>query len=180
MEIERYLALRSVVHERGYGEEYEWAQTMTICENADEFWTQYAWVVISSGLKNQVARSVWAKVKDAIDHKVPVATVFGHAGKSAAIETGYKNRHAMLAGFLAAQDKLTYLESLPYIGGITKFHLARDLGLDCAKPDRHLVRIAAQYGMTTDAMCRKLSLETGDRIGAVDIVIWRAANLGLV
>ena len=62
MEIERYLALRDAVHKRGFGEEYEWAQNLKLCADPDEFWTQYAWVVISSGLKNQAALSVWTKV----------------------------------------------------------------------------------------------------------------------
>jgi hypothetical protein len=175
-----YLKLREIVHNRGFGEEYEWAQNLSLCSDPDEFWTQYAWVVISSGIKNQAALSIWTKVKDAIDRQIPVSTVFAHRGKAAAIDTGYRDRRRMLEGFTAAQDKLAHLETLPFIGGITKYHLARDLGLDVAKPDRHLVRIAAGYGMTTEAMCRKLSLETGDRVGAVDIVIWRAANLGLV
>ena len=48
------------------------------------------------------------------------------------------------------------------------------------KPDRHLVRIAEHYGTDCFTMCQKLSDEIGDRVGTVDYVIWRAANLKLI
>ena len=67
-------------------------------------------------------------LKDAIEQQVPVAAVFGHKGKSAAIQSGHTNRHEMLAGFVASQYKLSYLESLPYIGSITKYPLGQGLG----------------------------------------------------
>ena len=60
---------------------------------------------------------------------------------------------------------------------ITCWHLAKNYGHDCAKPDRYLTRIAGAEG--THDLCARLAKETGDRIATVDLVIWRAANLGL-
>ena len=67
---------------------------------------------------------------------------------------------------------------MPHIGPITKFHLARNLGLDYAKPDRHLVKIALAFGYSNvQAFCREASELTGDKIGLVDLVFWRFAVL---
>jgi thermostable 8-oxoguanine DNA glycosylase len=52
--------------------------------------------------------------------------------------------------------------------------------MDFAKPDRHLVRIAKSYKLEVEEMCLNLSKQTGERIGVVDVVIWRAANLGFI
>jgi len=74
---------------------------------------------------------------------------------------------------------MAFLASLPWIGEITKYHLGKNLGtLDTAKPDRHLVRIAGAEG--AHALCARLARATGDKVATVDVVIWRAANLGLL
>ena len=52
--------------------------------------------------------------------------------------------------------------------------------MDVAKPDRHLVRISEVSGETAEALCQRLSDASGDRVATVDLVIWRAANLGVV
>jgi hypothetical protein len=83
-------------------------------------------------------------------------------------------------GGVPAADKLSFFESLPWIGPITKYHLAKNFGVECCKPDRHLVRIARQYDMTPDELCRKLAEETGNSVNTVDTVLWRAANLGFI
>ncbi len=74
--------------------------------------------------------------------------------------------------------KIIYLGSLPFIGDITKYHLARNLGIDVAKPDRHLTRLAKIFHYDdVQEMCKYLSDKTGDRIGTVDVVLWRYCTL---
>lgn len=80
----------------------------------------------------------------------------------------------------AADDKLAFCESLPWIGGITKYHLAKNFGADVAKPDVHLKRLADAAGCTAQALCDRLARETGYRVGTVDVVLWRACAIGLV
>jgi hypothetical protein len=73
------------------------------------------------------------------------------------------------------------LERIPFLGKITKYHAAKSLGFDCIKPDRHLVRIAKEHGyIDCNTMCNFISAETGDKVSLVDIVLWRAANLGMI
>lgn len=74
--------------------------------------------------------------------------------------------------------RTAYLETLPWIGKITKYHLARNLGIDVAKPDRHLMRLSEKFGFASvQEMCENISRKTGDRIGLVDLILWRDANL---
>jgi hypothetical protein len=49
-------------------------------------------------------------------------------------------------------ERLEYLGSLPWIGAITKYHAARNFGVDCVKPDIHLTRLAALL-RTTPRSC---------------------------
>lgn len=130
-------------------------------------------------MREQVARGIYDKVIGAIAERRPVGEVFRNRLKVVAIEKMRRDYRGVFSAFKAAADPLEFL-GLPFIGKVTKYHLARNLGMDFAKPDRHLTRIAAKYNTNVHELCRALSLESGDRIGTVDVVLWRATNLGII
>lgn len=71
-------------------------------------------------------------------------------------------------------DPINRLQSLPFIGPITSWHLAKNLGLDVAKPDRHLVRVSEHLGfLSADDLCRELAASTGEQAKVVDLIVWR-------
>ena len=79
------------------------------------------------------------------------------------------------------KDKLSTpekLQALSYIGPVTCFHLARNIGLlDCVKPDLHLIRLANHWGFADcTSMCKKMGEGSGLPLGIVDLVIWYAAS----
>jgi hypothetical protein len=56
--------------------------------------------------------------------------------------------------------------------------LAKNLGVDTAKPDRHLVRVAEATGYSSPAtLCEHLARIVGDAAAVVDVVIWRFATI---
>ena len=133
------------------------------------------YVVINAGLRNQVAEVIFSRVlKNGL-------TAIGHEGKRKAIEEGIKRKtewFGTLKSLETTKEVLNFLESLPWIGSITKYHLARNLGIDVAKPDRHLTRLAKIFQCNdVQEMCQKISKETGDRLGTVDLILWRKCNL---
>jgi len=68
--------------------------------------------------------------------------------------------------------------SFDYIGPVTCFHLAKNLGVDVVKHDRHLVRYASYMGFRdATELCEMISRITGDRVAVVDLVLWRFATL---
>jgi hypothetical protein len=180
MKPETYLELKNQIIQRGYEKEVAWAESLNPCLSPDKFLDEYIWVVLNAGMKEQVARGIFSKIQEAMQNDIPILEVFAHKGKADAISKMLGSYQQVFCDFQKAADKLTYLESLSWIGKITKYHLARNLGIDCVKPDRHLVRIAKYYGITCFDMCEKLSKETGDNLSTVDLVIWRAANLGII
>lgn len=180
MKVSEFLDLRQKVISAGYGDEIAWQESVTEPEVADEFLWQYIWVVISAGMKNQVARVIEQRIVEAYNNKRPISTAFRHRGKVKAIEYMIANHDDIFDKYLEADNRLDFLESLPFIGKITKYHLAKNLGEDVVKPDRHLIRIAQKEGVTPLVLCELLAKKTGYRIGTVDLILWRAANLGLI
>lgn len=180
---EKYLDLKEFVIDQGYAHEVYYYQDIPECNTAVTFAFEAIWAICNSGMKNQVARKIYNRVLTAMIDKKPLIDVFKHKGKVKAIESIWENRAVCFARYLAQEDNehsLIELEKLPWIGKVTKYHLAKNLGMDVCKPDRHLVRIAEKYNTTPEKLCQKLSDATGDRIATVDYVIWRAANLGKI
>lgn len=180
MTVAEYLTLKRAIIARGYAEMIEWSEGLKPVADPDLFWEEYAWVVLNSGMKEQIARQIWEKVRPAVRNGFGAGSVFGYKAKARGIDLVYAGRLALLRTYRKTPDaeKMAWLQTLPFIGPITVYHLAKNYGFDCAKPDRHLVRIAGAEG--THALCARLARETGDRIATVDVVIWRAANLKLV
>lgn len=180
MKTYEFWRLRQQVVDAGYGDEIIWQESVKEPDTADEFMWQYIWVVISSGMKNQIARIIEQRIVEAYNWKWAISTVFNHKGKVKAIDNMIANHDRIFDEYLEAEDKLAFLKSLPYIGDITKYHLAKNLGVDCVKPDRHLVRISAMYNETPQSICERLARETGYRVATVDLILWRAGNLGVI
>jgi len=149
-------------------------------DDPEGFLFEYIYVVLNAGMREQVARKIYDRIVKAVVDGVPVASVFGNRRKVAAILLMMMDYRKVFRGLIAAGDKLGYLEGLPFIGRVTKYHLARNLGLDYAKPDRHLSRLASRYGTDVQSFCEGISRQSGDRVGTVDVVLWRAANLGII
>lgn len=185
-----------MVLEAGFGSELLWQRDRpleTLTESG--FLQETAWVVLSAGMREAIVRRKFPEiarcfldwrsateiVRRADDCVSRAICVFGHQPKVQAI--------AQAATILAAKgfesllddmtlDPVATLRQFPYIGPITVFHLAKNLGIPVAKPDRHLCRMAHALGFRSPhALCAEIAAFVGDPVGVVDIVLWRYATL---
>lgn len=151
--------------------------------DATDFALRVAYVILNSGMRWRVAKDIWERMRPSLLQTGEVADTFGHPGKKKSIDQVMRDREAYFEGFGHAWGEgrdsvVAYCETLPHIGGITKFHLAKNLGLDVAKPDVWLERVAADSGEDVQTMCERLSSASGDRVATVDYVIWKACQQG--
>lgn len=177
-----YFRIRKEIIEKGYSKEIEWCNNIPNLKELDKksFFREYVWVVISSGMKNQVAEKIfenfWIDIQ--LDSKTINFDVIRHPNKNKAIKKVYNRLDFYFDHFLKSKNKLLFLKNLPHIGDTTKYHLARNLGFNFAKPDRHLVRIANHFEYDdVQEFCKKISQLTNEKIGVVDLVFWRFANI---
>jgi endonuclease III len=69
------------------------------------------------------------------------------------------------------------LKKLPYIGKVTCFHLARNIGLlEFVKPDLHLVRMANHWGFKDSVSLCEAVRPVGMPLGVVDLILWFSAS----
>lgn len=161
----------------------EWQETVAPPARADDFAREAIFVICNSGMKHTVARKIFDRVMLALDRDEPARSVFGHTGKAAAIEKIWISRERLFAAFsgLASdRERLDFCAQMPWIGDITKYHLAKNFGIDVAKPDVHLDRLARAIGTTPQSMCAGLAAATGYRIATVDLILWFACARGVI
>jgi hypothetical protein len=171
-----YQKAKALCITNGYQNEIDGVEKRKIeDQTADDFGRQFMYVILNSGMNNKIAEGIYIK---AMKHGM---TAIGHPGKRAAIEEGLIRKQEWfneLKTKKTLNEQLVFLESLPWIGPITKYHLARNLGIDVAKPDRHMVRVAHHFNLPNiQKMCEAISLKTGERVGTVDVIIWRAMHI---
>ena len=191
-----YLSAKTRVRSAGFSHEIEWQSSRRLSDVDEQtFLREAAWVVLSAGMRETVVRDKFPRISEAflewrsgreIVAAVPACrqhalAVFRHEGKIDAI-LEIASRVAR-AGFIEtrrciANQGVGYLRTFPYIGPVTAFHLAKNLGLDIVKPDRHLVRIAGASGFASpDALCREIAAVIDEKLNVIDIVLWRFATL---
>ncbi len=194
--VENYCFIKNIIIAAGYKDEITWQENIKLDDISEsDFLRESAWVVLSSGMRESVVRNKfrdlsrifynWESANKIVIHsfacKLEALTVFNHQPKVDAIVSiasivdsyGFSRYKSLIQ-----EDSMENLMMLPFIGPATAFHLAKNIGIDVVKPDRHLVRYAQASGYETPRdMCAAISDITGDRLSVVDLVLWRFATI---
>ena len=171
---QQFKLIAKAVREAGYALAIHWSENIRPPTTARRFASEAIYVICNSGMSNIVALGIYKKCMEELLAGRSCKTVFGHPGKSTAIDQIWKDRVMLFRRFLRTDDLIAFCETLPWIGPITKFHLSKNLGSNVAKPDVHMLRLAKLSGTTAQALCERLSRETGYRAATVDLILWRA------
>jgi hypothetical protein len=191
-----YLDAKQLVISAGYAHEIDWQEDVSFDDLTEaRFLHEFTWVVFSSGFRESVLRGKYAAlvkafcgltgaadvVRNRRDCRRSALRVFGHHGKVTAVlsvcnligSEGFDSfRHQIEMG------GVEFIDRLPFMGPATSYHLAKNIGLDVVKPDRHLVRIASASGFECPKdFCESINAVVGDALSVIDIVIWRYATL---
>ncbi len=188
-------AKRAVV-EAGYLSEIAWQESVSFdFVTEPEFLREYAWVVLNCGMRESIVRKKFGKLSLCFWRWESASLITTTAETCRRLALGIFNHGPKIDAILSVshlianvgfgpfrhgfgENPLAALERLPYIGQVTKYHLAKNLGMEVAKPDRHLSRIAKAFGFQSPQdLCARISGETGVRIPVVDLVLWRFATL---
>lgn len=156
-----------------------------------ELLREHAWVTLCSGFRESVVRRLFDKIAlcfcdwESAESIVSAGDVccetaassFGNRLKLNAIfaTAKYINRIGFIEFKRAVlADPINELQKLSFIGPITSWHLAKNLGLDVVKPDRHLIRLAESLGFrSVRHLCGELAAATGEQAKVVDLIVWR-------
>jgi hypothetical protein len=194
--ITAYRKVKEIVLRAGFSEEILWQASVNFNDVTEsDFLREHAWVTLSAGMQERVIRKLFQAISSSFYNfesaKIIVENEsccrylalkhFNNIRKvNAIILAAYGISSKGFSTFKEALylNPLEQLQSLPYIGPVTCYHLAKNIGLQVAKPDRHLTRLANYVGYRdVQLFCKHISLQTGDSIPVVDIVLWRFASI---
>jgi len=194
--VRAYHHARDVVEAAGYSNEIAYQESLQFDQIREtDFLREAAWVILCSGTKEAVIRQKFQAISDAFlnwhsaslitQHKsscrAKAFALYRHAGKIDAI---FEIAAAVSRdGFDTIRDSIinrgsNYLRQFAYFGPATSLHLAKNIGMDVVKPDRHLLRISSAFGYNSpNEMCERISAAIGEKISVVDTVFWRYATI---
>jgi hypothetical protein len=176
----------------GLSSELDWQRELNFLDFTEaQFLRETAWVILCSGFRESVVRRVFDHVSLSFCDWESAALIVenGSLCRAAALAS-FKNERKLNALIVAAtmihqngfsdfksrilQNPISRLQEVPFIGSITALHLAKNLGLDVAKPDRHLVRLSQQFGyVCTAELCDDIAQATGEQVKVIDLALWR-------
>ncbi|WP_144223451.1 hypothetical protein [Mesorhizobium amorphae] len=168
--------LKEALGEQGR-KDIAWAEKLRAPKDAEEFALKAIWVISHAGMMFAVGQQTYDRVQRAVRSGASASSVFRNRKKSSAMDAHWVRRAEFYRGFQDAAEKVEYCSTLPYMGRITKFHLAKDCGVDVAKPDVHLQRLADRVGLSVQEMCERFSLLSKYRVATVDVILWRACSV---
>ncbi|TXT54420.1 MAG: hypothetical protein BAJALOKI1v1_2180001 [Promethearchaeota archaeon] len=191
-----YQYAKLIVFEGGYKEQINYLRDLI--ENKPyktisikEFFKQYIWVVFTCGFKADYVRKHWTAIKKmCCDFDVKKTTEFSadellklspikNKKKINAIEQSCKIIDEVFVNNVqeikCKKDAQTLLKKLPFIGEITVYHIMRNIGIDCFKPDRHIVHITKELSISKKDLFEILCSTHREYMGVIDYILWRAS-----
>ncbi len=196
--IDVYARAKQAVRNAGYEDELSWAEQLGDNDYSESaFLREAAWVVLCGGFRESVVRDKFSYISlcfcdwesaELISRKARICvrtamSVFANEAKLKAIALIARQVNECGINKIKSEieaDPIGRLRQLPYIGGITSQHLAKNLGYSMAKSDRHLLRMSQSFGFRdAQALCEMISELSGDIVQVVDTVLWRANVIGI-
>lgn len=193
--VRAYLLAKQQVIASGFEWEIAWQEAVQLDRvTPKRFVREAAWVVLCAGMRESVVRGrfddlgrvfgLWDPThiaRNGHDCRRRGQAIFNHPPKldaivQIAVELTDKGLDEIICGI--QREGPNYLTRLPYIGQVTCFHLAKNLGCPVAKPDRHLERMAAALGYAgASVFCNVIAEALDEPVQVVDVVMWRFATI---
>lgn len=191
-----YSEVKTYVLSSGFRDEIEWQAGISFNDVTESYFLREgAWVILNSGMKESVIRKYFQELSLCFfewesAHKInesksfcyeAAIDIFNNDRKISAIidmsvricDLGFDNLKECIE-----RAPIEFLQTFKHIGPVTSYHLAKNLGLQIAKPDRHLVRLSDFLGFeNVQDLCSTISENSGDAVPVVDVVLWRFATL---
>jgi hypothetical protein len=191
-----YLIVKRYLLTSGYDSEIDWQYSVSLHDlNEQIFLRESAWVILCGGFHENIIRKKFPRIskaffnwksaiaisQNAAECKEEALRFFNHKLKIDAIISIAS--YITNVGFPAILSKLFnegihFLQQLFFIGPVTSLHLAKNIGIPVAKPDRHLINLAKELGYgDVQQLCSNIANITSEPIAVVDLVLWRYLTL---
>lgn len=184
---ELFLKAEDAVHRAGYSEEIQYFDNLHPFEEQRPcgFVYEYIYVILNSGISAKSAKKIYDRVIKAMEtdpenwtNEIPNVPWKKNA-ICRAVADGRDWFELVKAA--APEERIKIIRTFPGLGGdALGYHLARNMGIDTVKPDRHLKRLAKRFDYQNPMeMCLDIQADFTKKlkIGTIDYILWRYCTL---
>jgi len=157
-----------------------------------DFVREYLWVVFTCGFKADTVKKHWNQIKQ-MCCDFDISETNKYTFEELLELSPIKNKKKVKAikqsceiiddSFIEkihnlqnAEQAKEFFKTLPFIGEVTIYHIMRNMGIDCFKPDRHIVHIKEELGISGEELFDIIVSECKEEyIGVIDHILWRAS-----
>jgi len=190
---------KEVVAQQGYIHESKWVESVLSTRlyghiTKKRFFRECVWVIFCSGFKAEIVQDKWQSISlmfndfeidmldtEDVDDLIKQSPIKNRQKLKAIIRIAKiltSDFIDNLRNLESIDEILLFLKQLPYIGEVTVWHLMRNIGIDCFKPDRHIVKLALILSLRPSELFQQI-LDAGrtEYIGVADVILWRACAI---
>lgn len=153
--------------------------TNKVIDNFEQFYEEYCYCVVASGFRGAVAAKLAHQLAACNGDYDECIKIFKNQVKVRAICKCYEKLSETYPEVKDTWKRPEDLTQLPYIGNITCYHLARNIGIQsCVKPDLHLMRLIENlFGgkkseKEVQRIISELAKENNVEPGIADFCLW--------
>ncbi len=191
-----YLIVKHFLLKRGYDSEIDWQYSVSLQDlNEQIFLRESAWVILCGGFHENIIRKKFPRISKAFLNWKSAIAISQNAAKCKEEALCFFNHKLKIDAIISIASYITdvgfttilrrilsegihFLQQLFFIGPVTSLHLAKNIGIPVAKPDRHLVNLAKELGYRdVQQLCSYIANITSEPIAVVDLVLWRYLTL---
>lgn len=192
-----YECAKEITHKSGYIDNINHLQHLMDKKpyksiTIDNFLREYLWVVYTCGFKADTVRKHWNQIKK-MSCEFDISKTKEYSFEELLELSPIKNKKKVKAikksceiindtfihkihNIQDQNDAKKLLKTLPFIGEVTVYHIMRNIGIDCFKPDRHIVHIKEELGISGEQLFNTILSECEEEfIGVIDHILWRAS-----
>lgn len=184
---EFFLKAENEVYAAGYSEEIHYFSNLRPFEEQKPggFVYEYIYVILNSGISAKSAKKIYDRVIKAMEtdpenwtDEIPNVP-WKKSAICRAVADGQDWFEVIKA--TAPEERIKVIRTLPGMeGDALGYHLARNMGIDTVKPDRHLKRLAARFDYRNPMeMCLDIQsdFEKKLKLGTIDYILWRYCTI---
>jgi hypothetical protein len=191
-----YLIVKQCLIEEGYAGEIDWQYSVSLNDlNEQTFLRESAWVILCGGFHESIIRQIFPKISIAFLNWKSASFIVKNAAKCKRQALSHFNHKKKIDAILSIASRIDqdgfyqiaskileggtkYLQEFCFIGPVTSYHLAKNIGFPLAKPDRHLIRLSRNLGYKdVQQLCSDIANAIDEPIAVVDLVLWRYSTL---
>jgi hypothetical protein len=180
---QRFSWIEEGLDEHGYDLIVRDSETLQPPSDAKEFAQTVIFAISLNRSGGVTDNSTYWRCVHALERGKSAGAVYRHGGKTAAMDHVWRERVGLFRQWRRLtddHDRVRFCGRIPFVGRLSRYDMARDLGANVVRPDWRLSRLSHLEGLSVWEMCHRLARQTGYREATIGVILEAAFIVRLI